>query len=474
VKEFDTVFMHPPRTLSGSQVFVQFPIVPMGLFSLASILESNGSETKIVNLCLENSEDIRRIIRTTQSKIYCIDLHWFVHSNGALEIAKMCKQYHPNSFVVLGGLTATWFHEEILSNYPDVDAIVLGEAEEPLLSFAKSVESQRKITGLRGVASRDGSLAKGQAETVLPSSLDELNFTQLSLMDDWKKYVRCDLEGYHSNAPTYFWLTIARGCLFDCIHCGGSRSSYGSLTGRYLPTFRSPKKIADDLRNLYDQGIFTVNFNSDPEMGGRKYCLELLSEVEKTGVDMSIYWESFRLPSKAFLEGTAKVFYSSRVAISAESPSEATRMRIGRPFSNDELFRAIEACENLGINADVYFTVGLPGDDHSFLGTFKKMTERICKGLFTGVVPLTNYMLDPNCQLAVSPERYEARTYAKTLEDYRSVFRSNDDRDWVLHETTALSRQDILRIIAEGNYHLAKMPPPLMRPEWQDMRERLF
>ena len=151
----DVLFLHPPAIydfrkrvqfpgpigFSVAESTHQFIIFPMGLLSLAAYLDRHGYHAAIDNLgermVSSGSFDVENHLRHSDAKLYAIDLHWCVHSQGAVEVARICKRVHPNSFVALGGLTATCFHEEILSSYPFVDGVIRGEAEESLLLLLK-------------------------------------------------------------------------------------------------------------------------------------------------------------------------------------------------------------------------------------------------------------------------------------------------------------------------------------------------
>ena len=44
-----------------------------------------------------------------------------------MEMVKKVKAVSPSTFIVLGGYTASFFHEEIMKNFDAVDGIIRGE-----------------------------------------------------------------------------------------------------------------------------------------------------------------------------------------------------------------------------------------------------------------------------------------------------------------------------------------------------------
>jgi len=416
------------------------------------------------NLALHPASSLEKKIQDMESKVFAIDLHWAVHSQGAIKVAELCKRHHPSSHVVVGGFTATWFDREILENYPCVDIIVLGEGEEPMLGITKGLLSDEKsFTEVDGVSFRRGRSIKRNPISAPINSLDELDFVNISLMEDWRKYTKVGPPGYLKELPSSFWLPIARGCTNDCVFCGGGRSSYQLFSKREKCIFRSPGRVADDVRILYDLGILTIRFTHDPEIGGRKYSLDVLSEIRKTGADVSIYWESFALPSRSVLEELSKVAFSSRIAVSPESPSDQVRMKSGRNFTNRELLRTIDTCEELGIALDVYFNSGLPGETREFSVLFKKMADRIAGKLWTRIEPPIPFTLDPNCLMAVSPQQYGVKLHFRKFEDYRRMCSSPYPLDWIGYETAFLSREEIVALSQEAVRYVSTLPKPLMR-----------
>ena len=85
--------------------------------------------------------DVARLIRQIDAKVYGIDLHWLVHSHGALELAKLVKELTGRP-VILGGFTATYYWREVLEN-PFVDVVVLGDAVELLYQLLQKLEKGR-------------------------------------------------------------------------------------------------------------------------------------------------------------------------------------------------------------------------------------------------------------------------------------------------------------------------------------------
>lgn len=468
MKSYDVVFLHPPRIFETLKlrkllseklgfkkegVKPQYCQMPMGVLSLAASLDEKGYSVKIFNLGLEQKINpffnLNRYVRSLNAKVYAIDLQWFVHSASALTVAEICKKEHPDSLVVLGGMTATWFHTQIMKRYQFIDAIVLGEADLSMPQLVDSYIGGRKMHEVKGITYRQNGKIKQTPMGGVLSNLDSIDPCRLDLVDKYDRYLRCDIIYCGEEKANFFWIPIARGCVYDCAHCGGGRYSYGLLTGREKVALRSPKRIAYDIQTLHEKGVKRIHLSHDPEIGGKRYYSSLFEEVKKTGVDLSVYVEIFRLPEREFVEKITQTFHEVVMAISPETFSEDVRQLIGRPFSNHALFESLDLLRKKGVKTQVWFTIGLPGEklDMKWFEDFKSFFEEIVKrGAY--VIPPLTYTIDPNCLLAIENEKYGIRLLLKTFEDYKRICSSDNPLDWVGHETQTASRQKILAFTA--------------------------
>ena len=127
----DIVFLHAPSVydfrkkpifygpvsdvIPSSPVFEMYPV---GFMTISSELEAAGFRTRIVNIAVRmlqsDSFDAEECIRKLHADVFAIDLHWMPHAHGALELAKIVKRLHPESKVEFGGLTSSYFKDELI------------------------------------------------------------------------------------------------------------------------------------------------------------------------------------------------------------------------------------------------------------------------------------------------------------------------------------------------------------------------
>ena len=153
-----------------------FEMYPLGFLTIASFLHDRGLKVRIVNLALRmmNSRrfDVPRFLARQKPKAVGIDLHWLPHAHGALEVARIVKELHPQVPVIFGGLSSSYFHRELIG-YPQVDFVLRGDSTEPplhqlLLALAKGAP----VDAIPNLTWKDGAGIHVNPLSFVPASLD--------------------------------------------------------------------------------------------------------------------------------------------------------------------------------------------------------------------------------------------------------------------------------------------------------------
>lgn len=473
---YDIIIIHPPAfyDLRGRVIFPgpidytvrestsQFIIPPIGMFSIADYLERNGYKVFIDNIgdrvIHDESFDVANHIKKSEANIYAIGLHWIVHSQGAIEIARLCKKFHPNSIVILGGMTATIFHLEILKNFNFIDAIVRGEAEIPLLNFISKFEKYNRISPLPNITIRDerGKIVVGESKR-LSIDINQLEFTRLDLIKPKRSF-------FIKGAPPHFCIPVCRGCIYNCVSCGGSSYSYRKYFNRDRPSFRNPDKIAEDLEKLSEQGIKMVFIFQDPRMGGKKYCEELIRKIRMANTSLiHLSMELFKPANEEYIKSLSKIDIPSTLTISPESGVDQVRIAHGRKYTNNELFKTIEICRKYRhkIHMIVFFMLGLANENVETIRKTVEIWEKICimnKG-FDNVNFAFGPMilLDPGSLAFDYPEKYGYKLIFKNFKDYLNGLSMPSWHQWISYETKFFDREKIANLTIELINHAIKL-----------------
>jgi len=160
VPQPDVVLIHPPsvfdfreRTIfygpisdviPSSPVFEMYPV---GVLTLAAYLPRYGYRVRIINLALLMMRSLRfrpeRLLRKLRPALFGIDLHWLPHGHGGPAVAALLKKLHPEIPIVFGGISSTYFHEELIRD-DAVDFVLRGSVTEPAhLALVRELKGAR-------------------------------------------------------------------------------------------------------------------------------------------------------------------------------------------------------------------------------------------------------------------------------------------------------------------------------------------
>jgi B12-binding domain/radical SAM domain protein len=480
----DLVLLHPPtlydfRKRPGihgpiSDVVPSTPIFemyPIGFASLSEYLERHGLNVRIINVALKMLKNERfnaeELIRKLKPVAFGLDLHWMAHVQGVLALAEIIKRFHPKTPVILGGLSATYYHDEILRDYPFIDYIVRGDStEKPLVELLRAIKGKGDFQTIPNLSWRD---AEKQIRlnplTYVPETLDDITIDYRHIMKKVVRYI--DPTGYQPFIDWYNYPVTAvftcRGCLYNCKTCGGSAKTFRSMANRKRPAFRDPKLLARDIFNIADHLLAPVMIIGDIFQPGEEYGLTFLQELKKRKIPNHIAFEFFVPPQRSLFERIAESVPNFNIEISPESHDEEVRKTFGRPYNNESLERIIKDAIDLGCKRiDVFFMTGLPKQTYqSVLDTVsycRSLLERFqpYNKLIPFISPLAPF-LDPGSMVFEEPEKYGYRLLYKTVEEHRQALLAPSWKYILNYETEWMTRDDIVYSTYEAGGRLNRL-----------------
>lgn len=445
----DVIFLHPPSVydfrkdtvlfgpisdvVPSSSVFEMYP---MGITSIANHLEEAGYHVQVINVAYKMLQSAKYEpedeIKKHDPRIWAIDLHWLPHVHGALALASMIKKHHPDVPIIVGGLTSSYYHEELIQN-PNIDFIMRGDStEEPMLQLLNTLRAGLDLDSVPNLTWKkiDGEIVVNPLSHV-PETLDDTNLPAY-------KYMMRSVFKYwnlQNVVPYLRWLEypmtglfIARGCTQNCSICGGSKSSYIQICNREKPAIRSPKKLIEDVRfikRFSKAPIFTIH---DIRLPGKEYADELLAMLKKENIENEMVLELFAPADEAYFKRLNETFnrYSLEMTLESHDP-ELRRLNGKFPVSNEAIESTIAASMTNGCNRlDIYFMVGIPMQTpesvYQSVEYAKNLLERFGMDgrLQIYVAPLAPF-LDPGSPAFENPEKFGYKLRAHTLEEHRQL-----------------------------------------------------
>ena len=467
----DLLLLHPPsvydfRTraimygpvsdlIPSSPVFEMYPL---GFLTMTDYLEARGLRVRIVNLALRMMNDphfdVARFLAKLRPRAVGIDLHWLPHAHGAIEIANIVKQLHPNVPVIMGGLSASYFHAELIE-YPAVDYVLRGDSvEPPLYDLMQNILAGRTPVAVSNLTWKDAAGVHVNPPTFIPDSLDYANLAPQRLVKMVLRYR--DLQsvlpfnGWWHN-PITATFTV-RGCAHRCVTCGNSRDACAILSVRPQPIYRSPANLVENMRAISRISRGPIFLVGDLRQAGDDYAHAVLDLLHSAKLKNEIVFELFAMPPAAYLAAIDAAVANWSLELSPESHDESLRRRQDATiaFTNAEMETIIRQALALRCTrVDVFFMIGLSGQTTASvmqsIDYCEHLFEMTDARLSCFISPMGPF-LDPASRAFETPEAYGYRLFAHTLEEHRQQLVKPSWVQILNYETEWMTRDEMAAV----------------------------
>jgi radical SAM superfamily enzyme YgiQ (UPF0313 family) len=324
-------------------------VIPLGVITVAALLPDSWKK-KVIDLNVTKLKD-EDILWADYAMISAMS----VQLASAKTVIERCRQL--NTKIVAGGPLFT----EEFDNFPDVDHLVLNEAEITLPQFLKDLEAGKP---------------KRIYQTDLYADVSQTPVPDYSLLQ---------LDKYASVGIQY-----TRGCPYDCEFC-----DITALFGRKVRT-KSSEQVIAEMDRLYQAGWKgSVMFVDDNFIGNKKKLKnELLPAIidwmkvhnypfvfaTEASINLADDKQLMRLMVKA---GFIKVF------VGIESPDESSLIECNKiPNNNRNMIQCVRNIQRSGIEVTGGFIVGFDSDPPNI---FERQVDFIQRsGIVTAMVGLLN------------------------------------------------------------------------------------
>lgn len=309
-------------------------LMPYGITSIASYLESQNHETVLANLSpLGYKKGVDTALQF-QPDVVAISIFSYNRSE-SLKFIRELKKRDPGIIIVAGGHHPTFLADEILKRYPEIDYIIKGEGE---ISLNKLLEQLRT----------------GKAEKIIQGDripdIDMLPYPSL---------FKGKSHGVNFNEQFKYIIT-SRGCPARCTYC-----SSPSFWGRKV-TYRSSLNIIEELRHIRNKyGIIYFSIRDDNFTLNKKRVMEFCRLLEESRLYMmwncqarvdTIDIDMLIAMKRAGLE---------HIQYGVESGSSRMLKLYDKSTSRDMVLRAAKLTRDAGINLSFYLMAGMHGETDS-------------------------------------------------------------------------------------------------------------
>lgn len=396
-----------------------------GLIYLAAYLRRHGIEA----YCQYNDphrskhalqENIRHLLDTIQPEVVGVSIKWFPHIARGLEICRVVKEHAPETMVVIGGDSASYFHEYLIEE-PHVDALIRGDGSLPLLKLLRGDEDIPN-------------LVRKDADGVQVTAMDYVR-TEQNAAENYLSHLDEIFVGTADYFAPYIFIYTGQGCSMDCFYCAGARENQKRVFNRDCPYLRPVEVVRRDIAwAMRYTPMLMFDFDL-PLYNSQTYYQQLWS-----GFDLSQHFVHFyfwKLPNADFIALVSETFKYVYLNIDMCSLSERHRLKlvemgVVKPQPTDEeLLAFFDIAEHFpNVEVTINLISGLPFFDEEDIAQSEAMLEYLTTH-YTCLAGLDWGRLhaQPGAPLTADYAGFEMQESALAYEDYRAASDANLEPD---------------------------------------------
>lgn len=354
------LFVYPDINVRGGALSYQF-----GIGSLSAALKAHGHATRLHYLFGKyNPRALRKTIADWRPDLIAFSAVAPQYQH----VRRLFADLAPfPAFTILGGPQAT-LAPECLAEIKGLDAVCVGEGEEPLRELADALAAgqiNRHIANLWFKTER-GEIIRNATRSFL-ENLDQLPFVDRELFD-YQKIIDSDF----STALFMF----SRGCPYDCTFCS-NHALRQKQAGRYV-RFRSVASALEEIRQVTRRyRPRALYFNDDCFTAQQAFLAEF---CRRYPAEFSLPFDINARPETLNDDVCRQLKEAGcrRVSIGIESGSEQFRREVlGRRQSNDQIVEAFAACRRTGLKTKSFNIVGFPRETPDLFRETVKINQAI-------------------------------------------------------------------------------------------------
>ena len=260
-----------PGPLMYTKIYMR--LEPLGLELAAQAARQAGHQVHLIDLQAETHADYFKIIDRWKPDVVAFSCNYLANVPEIVDLAKLTKEKLTQSFILVGGHSASFIAHEFLEHGAgSIDCVLKGEGEAAIPQLLLAVAHDRKaVTSVPGVVTLDGEGPRPR----FVESLDDL-LPARDLLRNRHKYYLGVLDPCAS-------IEFTRGCPWDCSFC-----SAWTFYGRSYRA-ASPDKVVEELERIKEPGVFIVD---DVAFIQAKHGMEIGEAIARIGIKKQYYLET--------------------------------------------------------------------------------------------------------------------------------------------------------------------------------------
>jgi anaerobic magnesium-protoporphyrin IX monomethyl ester cyclase len=325
------------------------PFIPLGIAYLGAVAEKAGYKVTVIDCQAEKLtyETFRSCIAQTPSDIIGVTATTLLYKS-AMKLITIAKEVQPHAVTMLGGSHGTFWDENALNEYPNLDLVVRREGEKTFIELIKKLEAHSSLGNVLGITYRNGDKIIRNVDRPFIEDLDSLPFPAHHLLP---------LENLKHNGKIIFPLVSSRGCVYWCDFCSTVR-----MFGRGY-RMRSPKNVVDEMQFVHDKyGVDQVTFYDDAFSVDRNRVIKICEDLLSRKLHMK--WDCGTRVDMVDRElmKTMRDAGCFAVWLGVESGSEAILGAMNKRIKLDQTRVAYKTAHEVGLMTIANVVLGFPGE----------------------------------------------------------------------------------------------------------------
>ena len=376
-KELRKVLLIQPPAFSNNARGDMNPNAPLGIAYIASTLEREQFEVKILDAFIEGwaqetrisddkilvgltFEQIKEFVAQNNPDVVGITSMFTSQRKNAHQVARAVKDVNKEIVVIFGGAHPTSVPVSVIEDHC-VDVAVLGEGENVIAPLIRCIEADADLRQLDGIAFRDTS---GNScvipKTTTVDDLDKLPFPARHLLPMEKYFAAGVRHGGVGKGKRAVSMITSRGCQYHCNFC----TAFKVFTRR--PRMRSIENVLSEIDELITKyQIDEIFFEDDQIIAKQRRAADLFDAM---ATRYKLYWDTPNGVSPWLLDdeilGKMKAAGCYRVNIAIESGNQWVLDNIiNKPVKLDQIPQLVKDIRRHGMEVGTYLVVGNIGRD---------------------------------------------------------------------------------------------------------------
>ncbi|HBW21950.1 MAG: hypothetical protein A2X28_01870 [Elusimicrobia bacterium GWA2_56_46] len=323
----------------------------LGLAYLHAVIEKAGYE--IITKSFNNSDlaaseaEMVADLRSFRPDFLLVQI-FTMNRVASYRLIKLARQVLPDVKIIIGGVHASIYYEQLLKNF-EVDCAVIGEGEETVVELLGALASGLSAAGIRGAAYKENGAVVKNPDRPLIEDLDALPFPRHDLFIQPDREMACILT--------------TRGCPFRCSFC-----CLHTISRRKFRK-RSVKNVADEVEYILKtfKNINTIQLADDTFTLDQPRAIEFCKEVIRRNIKVKFLCSARIKPASVELFKLMEQAGFTGIGFGLETGSAKLLRSIHKNITREDVLETFRMLKDVDIKIVTYLMVGFPGENRDTL-----------------------------------------------------------------------------------------------------------